>query len=278
MALNKMNAEKLDAAILLVDKACVAGLRCMDGVPDKVEGDDLYVILTFLERFVFHLEGIVTLLKPYKRNGRMDASIGILIRVCLLDFMTLTYLTSYAFDDEQALTVGKLYGAYLKQIEILLCDHIYNTLKYLKIGKEAGVIPPKDYVQAVTATFENYSRYFTDDKVDLVAPEMKVRHTKFPSPQAIFQRISSHPAVKRFARIYDLYCYYSKYEHLGILSPVLQRVDASEQLNSILAGVEYSLKGLTLAAAMTTTINPSLSLYREQLDAIVVAFEAITAV
>ena len=263
MGLNKENEIKLNSAIRLVTAACATGQDTLGLFPTGSYGDDGFIFLSFMERFTFHLEGVKTLLGELNIKPFLDASIGVIIRVCLLDFMTITYLTSYAFDDGESRKAKKPDRQMQKQVEMLMCDQIHNTLRYLKSGMESKMITRKEYGIAIRTTWTSYSKFFKDDKVDFSEPENKLIHKEFVTPRKMFDRINSHKAVKKFALVYDLYNYYSKYEHIGVLSHALQRLDADEQFLSILTGVKYSLKGLQAAMSWADGLGGSL---KKELD------------
>ncbi len=207
--LSNDNEEKLKNAILLLDKIIATGNSALNKFPTAQYQLIIFTFINYLERFVFNLDSIKILLQHYKIKPNIETAIGLIVRASLLDFMTITYLSTYQADikskddyegEEQ----------FNKQFDSLISDHIYNTIKYLKFTRDKGLISQTEYNTALENTWNNYSFVFTDTAIDYEKPENKLISREHKSPKELFTRIHKHPLTKKFSTVYDLYIYYSK--------------------------------------------------------------------
>src|ERR1035437_9287283 len=96
--LSNENESKLSIAIPLIDKVVNVGMDALEKFPTAEYKIEVFVFINYLERFVYNLDSINILLKNYQKKFYVETSIGIILRANLLDFMAITYLSSYQAD------------------------------------------------------------------------------------------------------------------------------------------------------------------------------------
>ena len=182
-------------------------------------------------------------MRNYKKKFYVETSIGIILRANLLDFMTITYLSSYQADIKSE-NDKENEEKYNQQFNSLIADHIHNTFKYLKLAKDNNLIKDAEYRKAVENIFYTYKFLFKENVIDYESPHKKLISTEFKSPKDYFTRINNHSLTRKFAKVYDLYTYYSKYEHFGIMTHFLQRQGFDNDFETMIASIKYVIRGI----------------------------------
>lgn len=262
--LSNENEEKLKNAILLLDKMIATGNSALNKFPTDQYELIVFTFINYLERFVFNLDSIKILLQHYKIKPNVETAIGLIIRASLLDFMTIAYLSSYQADikskDDKE---GE--EKFNKQFDGLISDQIFNTIKYLKLTRDIGLITQSDYKTALENSWHNYSFVFTDTTIDYEKPEKKLISREHKSPKELFTRIHNHPLTNKFSIVYDLYTYYSKYEHFGIMTHFIQRQGLDNDFTTMITAMKYMVRGIGASFAFLSYPTDKLVVEREQI-------------
>jgi hypothetical protein len=239
--LSQNNEERLDNAIKLIDKITAVGNSGLQKFPTKDYDLLIFFFINYLERFTFSLDNINILLRQYKHKPSVDTSIGLILRACLLDFMTITYLSTY-FMEIKSNGEGK--EKFDKQFNSLVSDHVLNAIKYLKLCKDSGFISEVEYKEAIKNNWETYSFLFSTETVDYVNPLSKLNSQDYISPKELFTRIHNHSLTKKFSQVYDLYTYYSKYDHFGLMTHFMQRKGPDHDFDTMTTSMMYVVRGI----------------------------------
>ena len=245
--LSEENIEKLNKGIKLIDETISIGKSALRKFPTKKYELEVFTFINYLERFTFCFENINFLLKQYQHNPNVETGIGLMLRSSLLDLMTITYLSTYAEDDIKAKNSNNEF--FNEQFNILMTDQILNTFKYLKSVKEAEIISDSEKRKIIEQTVKDFSFLFVNEEVDYEHPESKLITNKFLSPAFIYKRISKYPSSKNLSLVYDLYTYYSKYEHFGIMTYFLQRRGADVDFTNMITSFKYIFIGLNFTCS-----------------------------
>ena len=249
--LSSENKEKIEKAIKLLDSITTRGIDFMKNFPeDKYELFD-FTLINYLERFIYSIESITILLKNIKEKPNVETAIGLTIRAGLLDFMTISYLSTYIQDmitkkdKESEDKFDKIFNG-------LMTDQIAHTLKYLKLARDTGLIKQHEYKSAIEGTCEKFSFLFTDNEIDYINPVSKLISGEMIRPIDMFTRMKSHPLTEKFAKVYDYYLYYSKYEHFGIMTHFMQRQGLDKDFSNIVSSIKYLTRGISACLAFLT--------------------------
>lgn len=240
--LSELEKGTLKSAIQVIDEIVAAGNKALNKFPTNHYDLELFMFINFLDRFTTHLFSINILLRYYEKNPGLETSIGLIARAGILDFMTITYLSSFQVDiGSPADPKGEIYR---KEVDKIMCDQVNFTFKFIKEAKNTGLITEQEYNTVIESSYQNYSFLFTDQDVNYQNPESKLIARKTISPNQLFKRIHAHPLTSRFSMIYDLYTYYSKYEHYGIMTHFMQRQGVDIDLERIFGAIQYLIKGM----------------------------------
>ena len=237
------NERKLLQAISLIDKIIIVGQSALDKFPTDDYTLIIFTFINYLERFTHNLQAINILLREYKDKPNTETSIGLTIRASLLDFITITYLSTYQADilskddKENEEKFDKAFGS-------LMADQIRKTLTYLKLVREVKLITNEDYKKAIENSWHTYSFLFVDKIVDYENPEKKLISRKQIFVTDYFKRIHNHTLTNKYSMVYDLYTYYSKYEHFGIMTHFIQRQGVNNDFDTMVASMKYLTRGI----------------------------------
>ena len=203
---------------------------------------EVFAFINYLERFTYNLKSINILLGHYKDVPHVETSIGLIMRASLLDYMTTAYLSTYMADakPDDAPSQEK----FKKEFDSMIADQVRHTISYAKLALSIGHIKKPDYKKVIEGLFHSYHFVFADTAIEYDTPEKKLISSHTISPTALYKRIHSHPLTNKYAGVYDLYIYYSKYEHFGIMTHFLQRRGEDLNLDTILAGIKYMIRGM----------------------------------
>lgn len=263
--LSKENIEKLSKAIKLIDKMVLVGKSALEKYPTDDYGLIVFAFINYLERFTHNLEAINILLREYKNKPNIETSIGLTIRASLLDFIVITYLSTY-----QADIVSKddkeNEAKFNKQFDGLMAEQVHYTLKYLKLAKDVGQIKNDEYKIAIENTCFTYSFLFKNKTIDYQNPEKNLINTELKSVKDYFKRIHNHPLTKKFSIVYDLYTYYSKYEHFGIMTHFIQRQGLNNDFDTMIASMKYMTRGIGASFAFLSYPIDKLKSEKEEMD------------
>jgi hypothetical protein len=263
--LTLLNQAKLLEAKGYIDKIVAVAKSALEKFPTGDYDLLVFTFINYLERFTHNLEAVNILLREYKDNPNIETSIGLTIRASLLDFMTITYLSTYQVDilskDDK-----ENEEKFNKQFDGLMTDQIHNTIKYLKLTRDVGLITNDEYKVAIKNTWETYSFLFIDKTVDYENPESKLISREHKSPKQYFTRIHNHPLTKKFSMVYDLYTYYSKYEHFGIMTHFMQRQGVNNDFEMMLSSMKYMTRGIGVSFSYLSYPVDKLKIEKEAMD------------
>lgn len=247
------NEKKLLDTINLIEQIAAIGKSALNKFHTNSYDLIVFARINYLERFTHNFEAINILLREYKDKPNIETSIGLTIRASLLDFITIAYLDTYIMDGNQA-KVDEVF-------EGLIADQMHNTIKYLKLSRDTGLITNEDYKKAIENCWYTYNFFFIDKIVDYDNPEKKLISSKLKSPTQYFKRIQNHSGTKPFSKAYDLYTYYSKYEHFGILTHFMQRQGINNNFETMMEAMRYMILGI---GACFTFLNETKNLIIEK--------------
>jgi len=256
---------KLLEAIGYIDKVVAVGKSALEKFPTGDYDLLVFTFINYLERFTHNLEAVNILLREYKDKPNIETSIGLTIRASLLDFMTITYLSTYQADilskDDK-----ENEAKFNKQFDGLMTDQIHNTIKYLKLTRDVGLITKYEYNVAIENSWHTYGFLFTDKTVNYENPESKLISKEHKSPKQYFTRIHNHPLTKKFSMVYDLYTYYSKYEHFGIMTHFMQRQGLNKDFEMMIASMKYMIRGIGASFSYLSHPGDKLKIEKEAMD------------
>lgn len=182
-----------------------------------------------MERYFINIKTIKVLIPRMQKDILNEIPIGLILRTSLLDSLIALDLFCLSKDADN-LEV---------KIRNLLIDNIINTVNYFDELNKYEEIDITD-VKSVRAIMDKglqllLSKMGIKDIDELM--QEKDNH-RFNSPKAIFKQLMNSK-YKTYAKCYDYYNYYSKYEHFGVLYPMFSRRDYNEKIIILRESIEY---------------------------------------
>jgi len=188
-----------------------------------------YFALGLLKRLLHASKSLSLSLKNFQNEPELDFSMGLILRAILLD--TLIGLNFYKLlkdNLEKGITSEEMKASTLNFCDRILADGLDNTAAYLQTATSLGLYTETDLKKAFNTFAKSYSDYFEPHQGDGIKPKSK--YPKAPGPSDLFKTIAVDLDMKTISRIYDLYLYYSKYDHFGILYFEVQKETLSEKI------------------------------------------------
>jgi hypothetical protein len=263
--------KRLHTTITLTQRAVKIGISALNKFPTAEYEMLVFTFINYLERFTYSLESIEILLANFKRKPNVETAIGLIIRASLLDFITITYLSSYNGDIKPGNT--KAQQEFDKEFDSLVSDQIHNTIKYLELMKKQKQVSKEDFELTIQNLYHTYNFLFNG--LDLSNPSSTLKTESFKSTKKMFIRINNHPLTKKMSMVYDLYIYYSKYEHFGIMTHFMQRENINQDLDRIVWSVRYIVRGMGATLAYLNYPVDKLKIEKDELAKLQVEFDIL---
>jgi len=241
VAQNVLSSENLARnrqAIELINNTLMLGYSVIGKFQEAYFDLATFSCMDYVERIHNALESIKILLSVFPFQPRIETSLGLTLRASLLDFMTIVYWASY--DTDQTVSPEESGQNLNNQIEVIASDQIKYTLSYLKNMKEVGYVSAIQYNTCLQNLYKNFDFLFTFNSE---SNEHELKHKKGISTVKMFHRIKSQPLTSKFALAYDLYMYYSKYEHHGLMTHFMQRENLNQDHDRVIYSIQYILRG-----------------------------------
>jgi len=186
-----------------------------------------HTFVHYVERIEANSQSIHCLLQHLHDNPNIENSIGLLVRSNLSDYFNAVYISIGRMESEKE---------WFDRVCIVNYDQLKNLKGYINIEwlevaaqeKEKGII--NEYLLTLTG--------MVDINLD--------KH-RLPGPQKIAEEMLTNDNFKHFAKsTYDIFKYYSQYEHFGMLTPEMQKRNLQLDLKRIKHGLYFTFKTLEL--------------------------------
>lgn len=172
--------------------------------------------LGLLDRLLKVSLSLKVILEKINKIPELEFSAGIIMRAVILDM--LIGLNFYKIlKDSQSENYSTEKRKYLLEdfCNKILADGLDTTARSLKLGKDLGYISNKKLEEVFNNFANNQKLYLKSHSGNGEMPESK--YGRGNSPTQLFKNIACDPEMKKIASIYDLYLFYSKYDHFGAL-------------------------------------------------------------
>lgn len=269
--LTTKSEQRLQAIIALTQHTIKVGVSALNKFPTAEYEVLVFTFINYLERFTYALESIEILLNNFKEKPNVETAIGLTIRASLLDFITIIYISSYQVDITPENPKGQ--EEFDKIFDELVSDQVSYTIKFLKLMKSTSQITQDEFELAIRNLNHTYNFLFTGLNLKDLASTLKAKPSN--SPTKFFKRILQHTATEKFAMAYDLYIYYSKYEHSGIMTHFMQRQSINQDLDRIIWSINYIVRGIAITLSNLNHPTNKLTTERKQLNNLILEFDKL---
>lgn len=251
-----LNQYKIDNLPRTLKNICDIGYQIIDKIEDKTNNIDKLIYRDYFERFIFCFDSLRVLILDFNENSyAKDYSIALILRTSLLDLQHVVYLKTYYEDFANNKDSKKNYESELGK---LLCSHIKRSFDRIYKDYLSGYIKKNDYEKMINSFRHDYAFLFDNTKpFDTENPTDLLIYKKEISNREIVGRLSNHQDNQNrfYSRAAGLYEVYSKYEHYGIASRRMQRVDVNERITNVLNSLELIIDGAAFSLAFLKTIT-----------------------
>ena len=240
--LSSENELKLLDAVEILDKIVLIGNDVLIKIPTADFQNYTFILINFLQRFNGAFQSISILLNRYKNNPNIETSIGLIIRASLLDCIVLSYIGTYA-DDLQSDNITNKHK-FEEIINEFMSDQLNYVLKHLRLLKKCNQISSYEFQEELNLAYSNFKYLFNLDIIDEANPIENLICKQVKSITHYYTRISSHSLTKDCSKnLYNLYIYYSKYDHFGSMTHFLQSHNIEYNFTRILIALQHLIFG-----------------------------------
>jgi hypothetical protein len=237
---NEIHLKTLDNLAALLEDNFLWSKSILDDIQKEELHTSLqFFMINYIERIIYSLDTVRHLIPVYKKSPHYETSIGLILRTSLLDFLTITYLTTVEFNGNRNLQ---------DELNGLIGDQVSKTIHFLKTVRQTKCITEEEFSVATRGLFDTYSFLFSE--YDLENFNKKMTCTSV-SPAKMFKDICDNENTRKYMVAYDCYNYYSKYEHFGIQTHDIQRRGDNEDIKQMLVAITYCFYGIGLALIYT---------------------------
>ena len=196
-----------------------------------------YFSIGLLERLSKSAISLKLLLTNLEDQKALEYSIGVILRSSILDTLIVYNFYKHLLEAEDGNRTQTEKEDIIKPFcDLVLSDGLSQTLKYVKMANQMNVISNESLLNVYHNLTTNLSGFF--EKYENDGSEPILLHKKPLSPTSLFRTIANTPGLKDYTAIYDLYLFFSKYDHYGIMYFELSKQSFEEKMSRIYAAVE----------------------------------------
>lgn len=256
-----MNSKVVDELILELNKFQNEAIKVIDKNSPTKKNLESFLFLKVLERFYINIDSIIVLLVGIQNHPHREFSLKLIIRTNLLDFIIITYLTTFISSISSEVDKENE-DIYLLNLEKILCEQASYEIKNIKLLHDKGIITAQEYKRKIEILIAVFSIYFEKD-IDYNNPVKSLKYSKFISITEMFKKISANEITSKFSNVYELYQKFSKYEHIGLLTHYYQSEKFEQIMNDIIFGLKFCIKGSLFCIHMLNHDEKSLEAIKE---------------
>lgn len=172
--------------------------------------------LGLLDRLLKVSLSLKVIIQKIDTTPELEFSAGIIVRAMILDMLIgLNFYKLLKDCLSKNLTNDAIKYLLQEFCNRALADGLDSTAKSLKLAKDLGYISSSQLEEAFNNFGHNQKKFLNTHLGKGEMPESK--YGKGDSPSVLFKNIACDSAMKNIAGMYDLYLFYSKYDHFGIL-------------------------------------------------------------
>lgn len=200
------------------------------------------------KRYIYSFESLSLLLKDFDNDKRYrEHPISIVLRASLLDYLTILYLAT--FQAEKKLD-SKLARNYEQEIDKLTSEQIRRLMSIPENDKKASLYNHSDFCQTVDEFRKKFNHLFDPNiPIDYNKPGKSLRYQYQDDikPGTIRKRLDSlanRIENIRYQDAFYLYDLYSKYDHFGTASMLLEYTHIDTVTKNILGSIFHIAEGI----------------------------------
>lgn len=212
--------------------------------------DKFNVYQSLFKRYIYCFESLNTLLKDFDTDKLHRAhSIAIVLRASLLDYLTTLYLKTYHLEKKAGVKSFK--SSYDEEFEKLLSEQVRRLISVSNKDKDTDMYDHASFCGFIDNIQRNFKFLFDNSKpLDYDKPENSLRYKRRDdiSPSVIRTRLDSFSKNMNgidYLHVFTLYDLYSKYDHFGIASMLIEQMDINEVCENMFWSIFHLVDGIT---------------------------------
>lgn len=214
----------------------------------KENNQRLNVYHSLFRRYIYCLDTVNLLITDFNNSTKYkEHSIAIILRASLLDCLTTLYLRT--FHAQKKAGINSL--NYDIEFDKLLSEQIRRILTVTPRDKNTPAYNHDVFCKSVDTMYLNFKSLFDDSKpIDYNNPSDSLKYKKKHdiSPLQIRKRLDDFSKNLKgidYLHIFSLYDIYSKYDHFGVMSVLLEHMDINEVCDNMLWSIFHITDGIS---------------------------------
>lgn len=221
--------------------------------------------LGMLQRLLYSSTAIKVLLPEYKKNSTIEFSIGIILRSILLDVLLAFKLYKLLKDGLSAnLEIHQLFKELCFHSDSILTEGIIKTLIYFEDLKSQHLTDEAQLKKMYNKFTRDYPNLLIQPGGKGTKPqpryktEIKTDKTEKKSGKALFIDLSSDQEMKEIThRLYDLYIFYSKYDHFSLIGIEFSNYGKKTKSDRIIASISLFVNHYANLCDLLQRVTPN---------------------
>ena len=266
--LSELNENKLFQTKIHFRRILDEGFRIINE-----NNNQLNVYHSIFKRYIYCLETINILIVDFDVDKKhREQSIAIVLRASLLDYLTTLYLRTYYAEKKAG--IKSLKSSYDEEFDKLLSEQIRRILTVSNKDKSTSAYNHESFCKSVDTMRKNFSYVFDNSKpIDYDKPENSLKYKRQDdiSPSVIRKRLDNYSKNLNgidYLHVFSLYDIYSKYDHFGVMSMLLEHMDINEVCFNMLWSVFHITDGISFCVDLMKDVAGSKSDYEKILKEI----------
>lgn len=211
--------------------------------------------LGLLKRLLHASKSIKLVLENINSIPDLDFSAGLTVRAIIVDM--LIGLNFYKLLKDNL--PKKLSGEEMKELTTSFCDKrladgLENVISYLELSQTFGFVDNNNLKETYNNFARNYGKFLKPHSGDGSKP--KVKFSRAPTTKDLFKNIASDTEMNNISRIYDLYLFYSKYDHFGTLYFDVENSLLQEKINRIKKAIRMFINHFAILFDILERVSP----------------------
>jgi hypothetical protein len=188
--------------------------------------------LGLLKRFLHASKSLKLVLENIYLIPDLDFSAGLTVRAIILDMLIgLNFFKLFKDNLPKKLSDEEMKELTTSFCDKILADGLENTITYLELSQTFGFVDNSKLKETYNNFSRKYDKFLNTHPGDGSKPKVKL--SRAPVTKDLFKNIASDTEMNNISRIYDLYLFYSKYDHFGVLYFDVENYPLKEKIDRI---------------------------------------------
>jgi hypothetical protein len=246
--------------------------RTADTIKISTDPIETYFSLC-IKRIQKVIPGLEALFPMVEQNINIEYSVGLLLRPVLTDILSLEYLLHFLNNRSEGIDKIEFTKTHCKSY---IFDGTYKWIEQIDMDLEKGVIDSSMHKQMTEKIATYFPDLFTKNETGeffFVKGSYRAKQ-----PKELYQNMKNldQDRATVMSKIYYIFNFYSKYEHLSGWTQIASHYDADAKKEHIEEVTVHMIRYVVQVFNILENIHPELKYEKEQLDTYLLQFLAST--